>query len=768
MRAIARTRTRTTPYNCQSKLTKHIKKMNRLFKSIATVALCAMAVGCSANDPIEKRIDSLLSEMTLEEKIGQLNQVTHFHGESLFNEVAAGNIGSILNIADPAEINRIQRAAVEQSRLGIPLVFARDVIHGFHTIFPIPLGQAASFDPAIVEQGARVAAEEAVAAGIRWTFSPMVDISRDNRWGRIAESFGEDPYLTTELALAMLRGYQENEKPLAACAKHYVGYGASEGGLDYAPIHITERELRNYYLPPFEALAKAGCMTLMPSFNDNDGIPSAGNKFLLRDVLRGEWGWDGCVVSDWGSVGGMINHGFAADLKEATKRGLTAGTDVDMMSFAYISHIKELVESGELSEKVVDESVRNILRLKFRLGLFENPYVEEEKYATSIYTPESLEAARVAAVESAVLLKNDKQTLPLNPAKTKRILVAGPLAKAPHDQLGTWVFDGQKEHTVTPLQALMENYGDRVKVGYSDILSFSREKCSERELRNFTSQAASYDAVVLFIGEESILSGEAHSLVNLDLQGSQSDLLEAARRSGKPVVAVVMAGRALTVGKDLENIDALLWSFHPGTMGGPALAQLLFGEEVPSGKLPITFPVAAGQEPIYYNAHFPERPASGNEVLLNDIPLEAGQTSLGCSAYWLDGGFGPLYPFGYGLSYTTFEYSNIRTDKSTYGKQEIIKVSFTLSNTGKYDATEVVQLYVRDIAGSTARPKKELKAFERVSLKAGESREMTIELPVERLAFWNIDMEKVVEAGEFHLWLAGDSASGEILVVAVK
>lgn len=677
-------------------------------------------------------------------------------------EVATGNIGSILNLSDPVEINKLQRAAVEESRLGIPLVFARDVIHGFKTIFPIPLGQAASFDPEIVERGARIAAQEAVASGVRWTFSPMVDISRDSRWGRIAESFGEDPFLTSELALAMLRGYEQNEKPLAACAKHFVGYGASEGGLDYAPVHITERELRNYYLPPFEALAKAGCMTLMPSFNDNDGIPSAGNKFLLRDVLRGEWGWDGCVVSDWGSVGGMLAHGFAADIREAAKRGLTAGTDVDMMSYAYISQLKDLVESGELDEKVIDESVRNVLRLKFRLGLFENPYVEEENYQAAFYTPEALEAARVAAVESAVLLKNDKNVLPLSP-KTKRILVAGPLAKAPHDQLGTWIFDGEKSHTVTPLQALLENYGERVKVGYSDILSYSREKCSDKELRNFTAQATTYDAVVLFLGEESILSGEAHSLVDLDFQGSQSELLKAARRSGKPVIAFVLAGRALTVGKDLENMDALVWSFHPGTMGGVALAQLLFGDEVPSGKLPITFPVAAGQEPIYYNAHFPERPASGHEVLLDDIELEAGQTSLGCSAYWLDAGFGPLYPFGYGLSYTTFEYSNIKTNKDRYDNGENIEVSFTLSNTGKVAATEVVQIYVRDVAGSVSRPKKELKAYERITLSAGESRECTITIPAERLAFWNIDMEKVVEPGEFHLWVSGDSASGKRL-----
>lgn len=734
---------------------------------MSTVTLGALA-NKAPEEPIEQRIDSLLAKMTLEEKIGQLHQITAYDTEEMCGQVRVGNVGSILNLVDPAEINRIQRSAVEESRLGIPMLFARDVIHGFKTIFPIPLGQAATFDPEIVELGARFAAQEAVASGVRWTFSPMVDISRDSRWGRIAESFGEDPYLTSELALAMLRGYQENEKPLAACAKHFVGYGASEGGLDYAPIHITERELRNYYLPPFEALAKAGCMTLMPSFNDNDGIPNAGNHFLLTDVLRGEWGWDGCVVSDWGSVGALTAHGFAADAKEASLRALTAGTDVDMMAYAYTSSLKELVESGEMSEEVIDQSVRNVLRLKFRLGLFEEPYTNERDYREAFYTPEALEAARVAAVESAVLLKNDNNTLPLNPQEGCRILVAGPLADAPHDQLGTWIFDGEKEHTVTPIAALKELYGQSVEFTHSEILTFSREKCDQKSLKRFTREASKHDAVILFLGEESILSGEAHSLVDLNLQGSQSELLEAARRSGKPVIAVVMAGRALSVGRDLGNMDALVWSFHPGTMGGPALAQIIFGDETPSGKLPITFPVAAGQEPIYYNAHFPERPALGNEVLIDEIPLEAGQTSLGCTAFWLDAGFGPLFPFGYGLSYTTFAYSDIRTDKSTYGKDETAQVTFTLTNTGKREATEVVQLYVRDVVGSTARPQKELKAFERVTLKAGESREVTISLPIERLAFWNIDMERVVEKGEFYLWVSGDSASGERLSFRVE
>ena len=545
---------------------------------------------------------------------------------------------------------------------------------------------------------------------------------------------------------------------MAACAKHFVGYGAAEGGRDYNGTPITERTLHNFYLPPFEASVKAGAMTLMTSFNEIDGIPSTGNAHLLQDILRRDWGFDGAVVTDWNSAGEMIAHGFVADEKGAAVCATNAGVDIDMMSHTYINNLAEAVREGLVSEKRIDEAVRNILRVKFRLGLFDNPYVDE-KYAAEIqYDAAHLADARRAAVESAILLKNDAATLPLQSPRS--ILVTGPLADAPHDQLGTWTFDGEAERTVTPLAALRSAYGDDVRIVYYPALSYSRDK-SRGNLAQLTAMARNVDAVVAFVGEEAILSGEAHSLSNLDLQGAQSDLLRAAKASGKPVIAVVMAGRPLTIERDLANCDAMLYCFHPGTMGGEAIADLLFGREVPSGKCPATFLKDAGQAPYYYNRNNTGRPAAGTETLLDDIPLHAGQTSLGCTSYYLDSGFGPLFPFGYGLSYTTFEYDDIALDKPEYAKDDTIRVTFTLRNTGDRDATEVAQLYVRDMVGSITRPLRELRRFDRITLKAGESRKCEFTLPVAELAFMGIDRTVGVESGDFSLWVAGDSASGE-------
>ena len=731
-----------------------------LKKYLLPVAIMALTA-CSQTDDTERRIDRLISQMTLAEKIGQMNQLTYGDEEWLAEQIRNGVSGSILNIPDAATVNRLQKVAVEESRLGIPLIVSRDVIHGFHTIFPIPLGQAASFDPAIVEQGARVAAIEASACGIRWTFSPMLDISRDPRWGRIAESFGEDPYLTSQLGVAMVEGYQGDDttdpSTMAACAKHFIGYGAAEGGRDYNGTTITERLMHNVYMPPFKACVDAGALTIMTSFNENDGVPSTGNRHLLRDILRQQWGFDGMVVSDWNSTGEMIAHGFAADLKEAAAQAVNAGVDMDMMSHAFTSQLEELIDEGKVDMETVDNAVRNILRLKFRLGLFENPYVDETYAAEIQYAPEHLAAAKRAAEESAILLKNDG-TLPLKGVRT--ILVTGPMADAQHDQLGTWCFDGEPEHTVTPLAALRKLYGDKVRIIYEPGLGYSRDN-DRSKLGRVTALARTADAVVVFAGEEAILSGEAHSLSNLDLQGAQSELLRAAKAAGKPVVAVIMAGRPLTIGRDLDACNAMLYSFHPGTMGGEALAELLFGDAVPSGKCPVTFLKEVGQAPYYYNHNNTGRPASGNEMLIDQIPLRAGQTSLGCSSYYLDTGFGPLFPFGYGLSYTTFEYGDVKLDSNEYTPDQTIKVTFTLSNTGKYDAVEVAQLYIRDVAGSIARPIRELKRFERIALKAGESRTCTFELPVSELAFMGLDKRVKVEPGDFKLWVCGDSVSGE-------
>lgn len=733
----------------------------KILKYLIMTAASALAIcGCSEKDETEKKIDDLLSRMTLHEKIGQMNQLSG--GDWLTEAAEKGEIGSILNCVDPAEINRVQKAAVERSRLGIPILVSRDVIHGFKTIFPIPLGLAATFDPELVESGARVAAVEAASCGVRWTFSPMLDISRDPRWGRIAESSGEDPYLDAVMGTAMVRGYQGNgdSTSIAACLKHFVGYGATEGGRDYNTVELSEKTLRNVYFPAFQAGVDAGAMTLMTSFNTIDGVPSTGNKWLLQDILRGEWGFDGMIVTDWNSSGEMIMHGFAKDLKDATDLAVNAGVEMDMMSYGYISFIEELVKEKKISEKQIDDAVRDILRLKFRLGLFDNPYVKEEGSGDVLYAPPHLEAAKQSAIESAILLKNDN-ALPLKNVKT--LLVTGPLADAPYEQMGTWAFDGDETHSVTPLAALKKDYN----VIYEPGTAFSRDR-SIAGIAKAKAAASRADAIVVFAGEEAILSGEAHCLSDLNLQGAQSELIAAMRQTGKKVIVVVMAGRPLTIGRDLENCDAMLYSFHPGTMGGEAIADLLSGKAVPSGKTPVTFLKTVGQAPMYYNHLNTGRPNTGTETLLMDLPLKAGQTSNGCTSYYLDSGYGPLFPFGYGLSYTTFEYSDIALDSREYTAADTIKVKFTLKNSGEYAGIEVAQLYVRDLVGSIARPVKELKGFQRVALNVGESKVVDFSLPVSALAFWNINNEYIVEPGDFQLWVATDSASGEPVGFTVR
>lgn len=738
--------------------------MKKYFRNLTAAAVLASLVSCSGtSDEAERKADELLARMTLREKIGQMNQVSGGYG--LMDMAAAGEVGSILNCVDPVEINAVQKAAVEESRLGIPLIVSRDVIHGFRTIFPIPLGQAATFDPEIVERGARVAAVEACASGVRWTFSPMLDVARDPRWGRVAEGSGEDPYLTSLMGMAMVRGYQGDclgeESSMAACIKHFAGYGAAEGGRDYNSTMISERSLRNTYLPPFKACADAGAATLMTSFNEIDGVPSTGNRWLLKDILRDEWGWDGMVVTDWNSAGEMIAHGFSRDLEHSAEQAVNAGVDMDMMSFGFISHLEHLVKDGAVSEKEIDRAVRNILVLKYRLGLFDNPYVDTEASAKVDYAAEHLEAAYQCALESAVLLKNDDSALPIKCGS--RILVTGPLADAPYEQMGTWAFDGQKEHTVTPLAALRQIYDVIWEPGL--VYSRDKDKSSFSKVRAAASKA---DAAVVFVGEEAILSGEAHSLSDLCLQGAQSELVAEVAKSGKPVVAVVMAGRPLTIERDLANCDAMLYAFHPGTMGGPAIADLICGKVSPSGKLPMTMLRDAGQAPFYYNHNNTGRPCSGNETLLHDIPVGAGQTSLGCTSYYLDTGYGPLFPFGYGLSYSSFSYGKPELESCVLERDGILRVSVLLENTGNCAATEVVQLYVQDCVGSVVRPVKELKRFRRVALAPGESCTVGFELPVSELAFWNADMKHVVEPGDFRLWLAGDSASGEPVGFCVR
>lgn len=743
----------------------------KLCISAFMATLCIGAASASSPDisgvayknpglPVETRVQDLLGRMTLDEKIGQLNQRSYWESpqslEIFSGYIAEGSIGSLLNTTDAETVDKLQRVAMQQSRLGIPVLMSRDVIHGYKTIFPIPLGQAATFDDEIVELGAHIAAVEASSDGIRWTFAPMMDISRDARWGRIAESFGEDTYLSSRMAAAMVRGFQGNDltapTSIAACAKHFVGYGASESGRDYNSTYITERQLRNDYLPPFKAACEAGCLTYMSSFNDNDGIPASGNSHTLKDILRGEWGFKGFVVSDWGSVAEMINHGFCSDRKDAAMKGFNAGVDMEMESATYIENLKQLISEGKVDMADIDTSVANILRVKFMLGLFENPYVVTGQDVK--YSPEHLTAAYRTALESAVLLKNENDALPLT--NKKRILITGPLADAAHDQMGTWVFDGEKEHTVTLLKAIRDRYGKQADITYEPGLAYSRDMSTDG-IAKAVAAAEGADVIIAVVGEESILSGEAHSLADIGLVGQQSALIDALAGTGKPLVTIIMAGRPMVITRQLGQSTAMIYSFHPGTMGGPALADLIFGKESPSGKLPATFPRMSGQTPIYYNRHNTGRPNQGNEKLLYEVEREAGQTSTGCTSFFMDAGYGPLLPFGYGLSYGKFDYSGLKLDKSAYSADDTIHATITLTNSGKHEATEVAQLYVRDLVGSVTRPVKELKDYKRVTLAPGQSVTVSFDLPVSRLSFYGLDMTEKVEPGEFILWIGGDS-----------
>ncbi len=730
---------------------------------IGIVAACTH----KSTDETEQRIETLLKQMTLEEKVGQLNQINDVGGlpEDLKAQIASGQIGSFLNVIDPELIIEMQRIAVEESRLGIPLIFARDVIHGYKTIFPIPLGQAASWNRDLVELGARISAEEASAIGIRWTFSPMIDISRDARWGRIAESFGEDTYLNSELGVAMIRGYQTDDltdpTAMAACAKHFVGYGASESGKDYNTTWIPEVQMRDVYLPPFQAAAEAGCATFMCSFNDINGVPSTGNKQLNIDILRGEWGYDGVLVSDWGSAENMIPHGFAHDLKDAARIAANAGMDVDMMSYAYPQHLADLVREGKVSEKMVDNAVRNILRLKFRLGLFENPYIELPT-ENPFYTERALEAARQSVIESTILLKNDG-ILPLT--NVKSVAVVGPMSDAGLDQMGTWSLGADPNFSITPLAAIRSEYPNLI-MNAARGLEYSRVK-DMKEVGKAVEAARKSDVVLFFAGEEAILSGEAKCLADISLQGAQTEMLKALKATGKPIVMVVIAGRPITMGPEIEMVDAVLYAFHPGSMTGPGIADLLFGKAVPSAKLPVTMPKMVGQLPIYYNHKNTGRPAN-NITYMDDIPYGAEQFSIGSTSYHLDAGDKPLYPFGYGLSYTTFDYSPVELSNLFIKDNETITVSCTITNTGKYDADEVVQLYMRDLVGELVRPVKELIGFEKVHIKAGESKIVTFDISVKDFEYWHLDMKKYADKGDFHIWIAPNSTAGEPAILTYQ
>lgn len=719
----------------------------------------------SPDDAIEARVVEIVEQMTLEEKVGQMIQV-HYAGEitaDLRAAIEAGRVGSLLNVVDVDVANELQRIAMEESRLGIPLLLARDVIHGFRTVLPIPLGQAATWNPDLVERGTRIAALEAASTGINWALAPMIDISRDPRWGRIAETFGEDPYLTTRFAVAVVEGFQGADLSapgtIAACAKHFAGYGASEAGRDYNTTNIPENELRNVHLPPFEAAVDAGVATLMTSFSDLNGVPASGNRFLMQDVLRDEWGFDGLVVSDWDSIDQLTDHGFAADFRDAAHKAVTAGVNMEMVSRTYADHLEQLVRDGEIAIERVDQLVGEILRTKSRLGLFEYPYTEPDEFPEP-GNEDHLAVAREAALQSLVLLRNEGGALPLDVNELDSIAVIGPLSDDPYEQLGTWIFDGDPGLSRTPLQAIRSFVGDRAEVSYVRALETSRSR-DTGSFGEAIAAARASDAVVVFLGEESILSGEAHSRADIDLPGAQAELVRELRAAGKPVIAVILAGRPLTVGNILESSDALVFAWHPGTMGGPAIADVLFGVESPSGKLPVTFPSVVGQIPIYYAHKNTGKPATPETyVHIDDLPVRGAQAAFGMTSHHLDAGYTPLFPFGYGLSYTEFTYSGIELSRNTLGMSESLTVQAVVSNTGAVEADEVVQLYIRDLVGDVTRPVRELKGFERIRLQPGESRIVSFELSPADLAFYGQDMELMTEPGDFHVWIGGSSDAG--------
>lgn len=694
-----------------------------------------------ASQPIDKRIEDLISRMTLEEKVGQTVQYSTFQekDEAL---VRQGLIGSFLNVIGAEQTNKIQKIAVEQSRLGIPLIFGLDVIHGFKTIFPIPLGIASSWEPDLAKQTASVAAAEASSEGVRWTFAPMVDIARDPRWGRIAEGAGEDPYLGSAMARSYVEGFQGNDLSkhgtLVACAKHYVAYGGAEGGRDYNTVDVSERTLRDVYLPPFEAAVKAGVGTIMSAFNDLGGVPASCNSFTLTTILRGEWGFEGFVVSDWNSIRELINHGVAATPSEAAKKAFEAGVDMDMVGGVYQTCLVQLVKDGEVSEKTLDAAVRRVLRIKFKLGLFEHPYVELGMSSKVIKRKEHVALALEAARKSIVLLKNKGPILPLK-KDVKTIAVIGPLADNQPDLLGCWSFTGEPEDVVTILDGIKRKVSMKTRILYSKGCEL--EGTAKTEFEDAAKKAKEADVAILVVGEGRFITGEASSRSTLDLPGVQDELVKTVFETGVPLVLVLVNGRPLSISWVAEHVPAILEAWHPGIQGGNAVADILFGDYNPAGRLPVTFPRTVGQVPIYYNYKNTGRPASSERWTSKYIDLPVT----------------PLFPFGHGLSYTNFEYSNLRIVPDRIKVNGKVKVTVDIQNVGARKGDEVVQLYIRDVVASVTRPVKELKGFKRITLEPGEKRSVEFTLGLEELAFTNIDMKRVIEPGAIEVMVGKSS-----------
>jgi len=725
----------------------------------------------------EARVEALLAQMTLTEKIGQLVQTNPFapfdHEDYLAQKkqaedagqpfeynpklradmedlLRAGRVSSFLNVMSPRWINYCQRIAVEESRLHIPLIIGCDVIHGFRTIFPIPLAEASTWNPALLERASRVAAEEASAVGIDWIFAPMIDVARDPRWGRIAEGAGEDPFVGMAMARARVRGFQATDlisgRRIAACPKHYVGYGAAEAGRDYNTTDFSERSLRDVYLPPFKAAFEAGAGSVMSAFNEISGLPATANPFILRTILRDEWGWPGVVLSDYESVRELIPHGFATDLKDAARLSILAGLDMEMISMGYANHLAELVAAGDVPLELVEEAVRRVLRLKIRLGLFENPYVDETLASGILLRDDFRALALEVAQESMVLLKNEDNILPLSP--NARLAVIGPLADNRPDLLGCWTLVNHPEDVETVLEGLRVYVPD-------EALTYV-PGCPIREPEPIDIPAAlaaadKADVVLLVLGEGADMSGEAHSRTNLGLPGRQQELVDALAATGKRLVCVLMSGRPLVIPRLAGQVNALLAAWHGGIRAGRAIADVLFGAVSPSGKLTASWPRAEGQIPVYYSHKNTGRPAA-----------ESGTKQFAevFKSVFMDVPNSPLFPFGFGLSYTQFSYSNLQIAKPVLSLGDTLQVSATVTNNGQRLGAEVVQLYVRDLVGSVTRPVKELKGFQKIWLQPGESQVVCFEVPVRELGFTGRDMRYLVEPGDFKVWIGPDSMSG--------
>jgi beta-glucosidase len=719
-----------------------------LLVAVLSVLLLAAPVSQSQGPRnVEQRVNSLLGQMTLEEKLGQLQQLDgegngNFRPEHL-EMIRKGLLGSTLNVRGAQRTNQVQRVAMNESRLKIPILFGFDVIHGYRTIFPIPLGEASSWDPSLAERSAAVAAQEANNAGLRWTFAPMVDIARDPRWGRISEGAGEDPFLGAAFARARVHGFQGDDYGAAdkilACAKHFVAYGAAEGGRDYNTVDLSENTLREIYLPPFKAAVDAGVGTLMSSFNAINGVPASANRFTLTTVLRDEWKFDGFVVSDYTSVRELINHGIAGNEEEAAAAALNAGVDMEMVSRGYNQFGPQLLKQNKLSTATIDEAVRRILRIKFRLGLFDRSYTDETREPTSLLRTESIRLAREIAGRSMVLLKNDRDTLPLN-KNTGSIAVIGPLADDRRSPLGWWAGDGKEENTITPLAGIKAKVSAQTKVGYAKGCEVLGE--STAGFQEAVDLAKASDVAIVFVGELHEMVGEAASRASLDLPGRQMELVQAIHATGKPTIVVLVNGRPLSVGWIANNVPAILESWMGGTQSGNAIADILFGDVNPGGKLPVTVPRTVGQVPIYYNHMNTGRPPEAQNRY----------TSKYFDALWT-----PLYPFGYGLSYTTFKIGKPQLSAPQISANGKLTVSVEVENTGKRAGDEVVQLYIRDVVASMTRPVKELKGFQRVSLQPGEKRRLEFVLGPEHLGFWNREMRYVVEPGEFRVMVGANS-----------